>query len=32
VFVTDRSGTNPYDGLPSFWSREQATIARGCNG
>jgi Spherulation-specific family 4 len=32
VFVTDRSGANPYDGLPSFWSREQATIARGCNG
>jgi hypothetical protein len=32
VFVTVRSGANPYDGLPSFWSREQAAIAQGCNG
>jgi Spherulation-specific family 4 len=32
VFVTDRSGANPYDGLPSFWSREQAAIAQGCHG
>jgi len=32
VFVTDHSGANPYDGLPGFWSRELATIARGCNG
>ena len=32
VFVTDRSGANPYDGLPGFWPREQATVARGCHG
>jgi Spherulation-specific family 4 len=31
VFVTDRSGANPYDGLPGFWPREQATVARGCH-
>ena len=31
VFVTDRSGANPYDGLPAFWPREQATVARGCH-
>jgi hypothetical protein len=32
VFVTVRSGANPYDGLPRFWSREQAAIAQGGNG
>ena len=32
VFVTDHSGANPYDGLPGFWSREQATVAQGCHG
>jgi hypothetical protein len=32
VFVTDRSGANPYDGLPGFWPRELAGIARGCTG
>ena len=32
VFVTDRSGANPYDGLPGFWPREQATVAQGCHG
>jgi Spherulation-specific family 4 len=31
VFVTDRSGANPYDGLPGFWPREQATVARACH-
>ena len=32
VFVTDRTGANPYDVMPGFWPREQATIARACNG
>jgi hypothetical protein len=32
VFVTDRSGANPYDGLPGFWPREQAAVAQGCHG
>jgi len=31
VFVTDRSGANPYDGLPGFWPREQATVAQSCH-
>ena len=30
VYVTDQGGSNPYDGLPSYWAREHATIRAGC--
>jgi hypothetical protein len=30
LYVTDRSGPNPYDGLPAYWHRETAAIAAGC--
>jgi hypothetical protein len=30
VYVTDRSGDNPYDGLPSYWSREASAASAGC--
>jgi hypothetical protein len=30
VYVTDRAGANPYDGLPSYWSREDAATTGSC--
>jgi hypothetical protein len=30
VYVTDRAGANPYDGLPSYWSREAAATTGSC--
>lgn len=30
VYVTDGSGDNPYDGLPSYWSREISAASAGC--
>ncbi len=30
VYVTGRSGSNPYGSLPGYWPREDAIIARGC--
>lgn len=30
VYVTDGSGSNPYGGLPSYWSRENAIASAGC--
>jgi hypothetical protein len=30
VYVTDGSGSNPYDGLPSYWSREDSAASAGC--
>lgn len=30
VYVTDRSGSNPYGALPSYWAREAAAIGAGC--
>jgi hypothetical protein len=30
VYVTDGSGSNPYDGLPGYWARENATASIGC--
>jgi hypothetical protein len=30
VYVTDESGANPYNGLPSYWPDEDAAIAAGC--
>lgn len=30
VYVTDASGDNPYDVLPSYWSREAAAASAGC--
>jgi hypothetical protein len=30
VFITDKSGDNPYAGLPAYWSREDAAITAGC--
>ncbi len=30
VYVTDGSGSNPYGGLPSYWSREDSTASAGC--
>lgn len=30
VFITDRSGANPYAGLPAYWSREDAAVTAGC--
>jgi hypothetical protein len=32
VYVTDGSGGNPYDSLPSYWSREDTTASAGCAG
>lgn len=32
VYVTDASGDNPYDVLPSYWSREAAAASAGCAG
>lgn len=32
VYVTDASGSNPYDGLPGYWAREAATASAGCAG
>jgi hypothetical protein len=31
VYVTNRSGANPYDGLPSYWDTENSAIASGCS-
>lgn len=30
VYVTDGSGSNPYGGLPSYWSREDSAASAGC--
>jgi hypothetical protein len=30
VYVTDGTGSNPYDGLPDYWARENATASAGC--
>lgn len=30
VYVTDLSGGNPYDGLPSYWPRESSAASAGC--
>jgi hypothetical protein len=30
IYVTDLIGTNPYQGLPSYWSTEVADAAAGC--
>lgn len=30
VYVTDGTGSNPYDGLPGYWAREDATAMAGC--
>jgi hypothetical protein len=32
LYVTDRSGANPYNGLPGYWSRENTAITSGCTG
>ena len=32
VYVTDGSGSNPYDGLPSYWPREASTSSARCAG
>jgi hypothetical protein len=32
VYVTDASGSNPYDVLPSYWPREDAAASAGCAG
>lgn len=31
VFITDRSGANPYAGLPAYWSREDAAVTASCS-
>jgi hypothetical protein len=30
VYITDGSGANPYDGLPSYWPAEDAAVSGGC--
>jgi hypothetical protein len=30
LYLTDMTGSNPYDGLPSYWPREVAAAAAGC--
>ena len=32
VYVTDRSGSNPYGSLPSYWSSEASAASPGCAG
>ena len=32
IFVTDLVGSNPYQGLPSYWSTEDADATAGCPG
>jgi Spherulation-specific family 4 len=32
VYVTDRSGSNPYGSLPSYWSSEASARGTGCAG
>jgi Spherulation-specific family 4 len=32
VFITDRSGTDPYSGLPAYWANESASVAASCTG
>jgi hypothetical protein len=32
IFVTDLVGTNPYVGLPSYWSKEDTDATAGCPG
>ena len=32
IYVTDGSGSNPYGGLPSYWSREDSIASAGCAG
>lgn len=32
VFITDLVGSNPYQGLPSYWSAESAAATAGCTG
>jgi hypothetical protein len=31
VYVTDGTGSNPYDALPSYWSRENSIASGGCS-
>jgi hypothetical protein len=31
VYVTNRSGSNPYRALPSYWTREVAAIGADCS-
>ena len=31
LYVTNRSGSNPYDGLPSYWETENSAITAGCS-
>jgi Spherulation-specific family 4 len=31
VYVTNRSGPNPYDGLPNYWETENSAITAGCS-
>ncbi|HZC41638.1 MAG TPA: spherulation-specific family 4 protein [Streptosporangiaceae bacterium] len=30
LYVTDRSGANPYDGVPGYWAREHAILSTSC--
>jgi Spherulation-specific family 4 len=30
TYITDRSGANPYSGLPGYWSRENTAITSSC--
>jgi hypothetical protein len=32
IYVTDLVGSNPYQGLPSYWSTEDAEATAGCSG
>jgi hypothetical protein len=32
LYVTDRSGANPYSGLPGYWSSEDTAITSSCAG
>lgn len=30
LYVTDRAGSNPYDGLPSYWSALDSAVTKSC--
>lgn len=32
IYVTDRSGSNPYRSLPSYWPSEASAVSSGCAG
>jgi len=32
LYVTNLTGANPYDALPSYWSMETAALDTGCSG